>query len=59
MARVSAVAAFPTAGEFSSATGVSNVPGGPSCFWPPGVVGFPAFVTSLLLLASLLLLVCL
>ncbi len=54
MSRVSAVAAFPIAVEFSSATGVSNVPGGPSYCWPPGFVGFPAVVASLMLLASLL-----
>ncbi len=35
MARVSAVAAFPTAVEVSSATGVFNVHGLPCCWWPP------------------------
>jgi hypothetical protein len=56
MARVSAVAAFPTAIEDSSAAGVSNVPGGPVPGLP-AVVGFPAVAGFPLLLVCLQLLV--
>jgi hypothetical protein len=42
MARVSAIAAFPTAAEVYSTTGVSSILGGPCCNSFPAVVGFPA-----------------
>jgi hypothetical protein len=54
MDRVSDVAAFPTAAEVYSTTGVSSILGGP--YWPP-CNSFPAVVASMLLLDSLLLLV--
>ncbi len=54
MSRISAVGAFPVDAEGSSATGVSNVPGDPSCCRRPAIIGFHAVVA---LLASLLLLV--
>ncbi len=40
--KVSDVGVFPIAVEFSSPTGVSNVPGVPAFFGFPAVVGFPA-----------------